>query len=101
MYLTGENGGWRMQKLVAEYVEVGMVRLHTPSEKETRRTLELMEKYHDIPMDLADASLVALAEAQGYQRVFSIDSGFYVYRLADGSALDVVLGPMAQKSKTR
>ena len=58
-----------------------------------------MEQYQSRPMDLADASLVALAEAQGYQRVFSIDSDFYVYRLADGSALEVVPGPMQQKSR--
>ena len=44
-------------------------------------------------MYLADASLLALAETAGYTRVFSIDSDFYVYRLADGSALEVVPGP--------
>ena len=99
MYLTGKNGGWHMQKLVAEYVEVGMVRLHTPSETETQRILALMDKYQDRPMDLADASLVALAEARGYQRVFSIDSDFYMYRLADGSALEVVPGPMPARGR--
>lgn len=92
MYLTGEAGGWRMQKLLAEYVETGIVHLHTPGDTETRRTLALMDKYQDRPMDLADASLVALAEVGGYRRVFSIDSDFYVYRLADGSALEVVAG---------
>ncbi len=55
-----------------------------------------MEQYRDRPMDLADASLVALAETAGYTRIFSIDSDFYVYRLADGSALEVVPGPMSK-----
>jgi predicted nucleic acid-binding protein len=41
-------------------------------------------------MDLADASLVAVAETRLFRRVFTIDSDFYVYRLADGSALEVV-----------
>jgi len=80
MYLTGEAGGWRMQKLLAEYVETGIVHLHTPGDTETRRILALMDKYQDRPMDLADASLVALAEVGGCRRVFSIDSDFYVYR---------------------
>jgi len=53
----------------------------------------LMEQYADRPMDLADASLIALAEAAGYTRIFSIDSDFYVYRLANGTALEVVPGP--------
>ena len=99
MHLTGKAGGWRMQKLVAEYVEVGMIHLHTPSEPETRRILALMEQYQNRPMDLADASLIALAEARGYQKVFSIDSDFYVYRLSDGSALEVVPGPMPPRGR--
>ena len=59
---------------------------------------ELMAKYSNVPMDLADAALVAAAEALGTGRIFSIDSDFYVYRLADGTALDVVPGP-AKKAK--
>lgn len=50
----------------------------------------LMEKYKDTPMDLADASLVAAAESLGLTRIFTVDSDFYVYRLADGTALEVV-----------
>ncbi len=94
MYLTGKRDGWRMQQLVAELVAVGTLRLHTPTEEETARILQLMKRYADRPMDLADASLIALAEAAGYTRVFSIDSDFYVYRLADGTALEVMPGPL-------
>lgn len=36
----------------------------------------LMEKYRDTPMDLADASLVALAETRGLKRIFTLDSDF-------------------------
>ena len=97
MYLAGEAGGWRMQNLVAEYIETGMLYLHTPDASEIRRILALMEQYQDRPMDMADASLIALAEARNYRRVFSIDSDFYVYRLADGSALEVVPGPMPRR----
>ena len=54
------------------------------------RAFELMEQYTDHPMDLADASLVVVAESRTLRRVFTTDSDFYVYRLADGSALEVV-----------
>jgi predicted nucleic acid-binding protein len=47
----------------------------------------LMHKYRDRPMDLADASLVATAERRGIRRIFTLDSDFHIYRLADGSAL--------------
>jgi uncharacterized protein len=50
----------------------------------------LMAQYRDTPMDLADASLVVVAEIRNLNRVFTTDSDFYVYRLADGSALDVI-----------
>lgn len=54
----------------------------------------LVEQYRDRPMHAADASLIAVAETRGYTQVFSVDSDFYVYRLADGTALEVVLGPL-------
>ncbi len=40
-----------------------------------------MSKYRDIPMDLVDASLVAVAEERGLTKVFTLDRDFRVYRL--------------------
>ena len=34
-------------------------------------------------MDLADATLVALAEERGIRRIFSLDSDFHIYRYRD------------------
>ena len=44
-------------------------------------------------MDLADASLIAAAETLNLRQVFTIDTDFYIYRLSDGSALEVIPGP--------
>lgn len=45
------------------------------------RVAELMEKYRDLPMDLADASLVILAEAIESGRILSTDQrDFHTYR---------------------
>jgi predicted nucleic acid-binding protein len=44
-----------------------------------------MERYADHPMDLADASLVAAAEALDTRRVFTIDRrDFEAYRVRRG-----------------
>ncbi|MGQ0673312.1 MAG: type II toxin-antitoxin system VapC family toxin [Hyphomicrobium sp.] len=43
--------------------------------------LEIVEKYKDMPADLADASLVALCERRGTNLVASVDRDFEVYRL--------------------
>lgn len=51
---------------------------------------ELMRVYSDLPMDLADASVVAAAEALGERRVFTFDGHYRIYRLRDGSTLEVV-----------
>lgn len=50
----------------------------------------LMAKYTNVPMDLADASLVAIADSRGIRRVFTIDGDFFIYIMADGSVLEVV-----------
>jgi predicted nucleic acid-binding protein len=43
----------------------------------------LMKKYQDRPMDLADASLVALAEEAGLSEIFTLDhADFRIYRIA-------------------
>lgn len=45
------------------------------------RMIDLMEKYEDLPMDFADASLVILAEHLGHGRILTADrTDFSVYR---------------------
>ena len=43
------------------------------TENDLIRIQQLMKKYADLPMDLADASLVILAEQQGHGRILSTD----------------------------
>ena len=61
------------------------------SHKDAIRCLELMQKYQDMPMDFADASLVAIAERnKSLRKVFTIDRQFHAIRLADGQFLEIV-----------
>ena len=97
MHLLNRACGHCAQEKLWNYVTLGALIIHASSLEEQTRMRELMVKYSNVPMDLANAALVA-AEALGVQRVFSIDSDFYVYRLVDGTALEVVPGP-AKKAK--
>lgn len=45
------------------------------------RSAALMAKYAERPMDLADATLVALAEARNERRIFTLDDDVRIYRL--------------------
>ena len=50
----------------------------------------LMLLYRKVPMALADASLVVLAEKTGLRRIFTLDSDFRIYRTADGGTFEIV-----------
>ncbi len=90
MYLLGAVGGYRDQAALWSLRATRRLVLHDLKPAEVDRMVALMEQYRDTPMDLADASLVVVAESHTLRRVFTIDSDFHIYRLADGSALEVV-----------
>jgi uncharacterized protein len=90
MSLLGSVGGYRYQATLWSLHATGRLMLHDLTPAEADRMADLMAQYQDTPMDLADASLVVVAESRTLRRVFTTDSDFYVYRLADGSALEVV-----------
>jgi uncharacterized protein len=90
MYLLFQAGGYPAQAALWQLRTTGRLVLHDLTRDEVDRMIALMEKYQDRPMDLADASIVAAAEWLGTRRLFTLDSDFYIYRLADGSALQCV-----------
>lgn len=81
MYLLGESGAWRAQSILWSWHEQGDLQLVELTENDLARARKLMEKYQDLPMDLADATLVAVAERLRLTKVFTLDSDFRVYRL--------------------
>lgn len=49
-----------------------------------------MSQYADRPMDLADATLVAVAEARNETRIFTLDEDFRFYRLKGRKAFELI-----------
>lgn len=90
MYMLGVAGGYGFQEVLWGYLIDGLLRTHDLAELEQQRMRALMAQYVDTPMDLADASLVAAAESLDARRVFTLDDDFYIYRLADGTMLEIV-----------
>jgi uncharacterized protein len=75
-----EAGPQAAQKLLAS-IEAGAARLFELGPLHLPRVIELMEKHRDLPMDLADASLVICAESTGDGRILSTDRrDFGAYR---------------------
>lgn len=78
---SGRPGKWRSQKALWGLIDTGALDVAEPTIHMLQRIKALMEQYRDTPMDLADASLVALAEERKTDRVFTLDSDFEGYRL--------------------
>jgi len=79
------------QDLLWEMVEKGNLRIADLDMDDCGRMRFLMRKYRDLPMDLADAALVALAERERFNRVFTIDRrGFCVYKPAGMKRFDII-----------
>jgi hypothetical protein len=79
MYLLGRS--WRGQKALWSRLETGALEMAPLDDTDAPRMRELMEKYRDLPMDLADAALVRVAERDSLTRIFTIDRRhFSVYR---------------------
>ena len=59
----------------------GVFQVYSLTDLHLERLVTLMDQYRELPMDLADASLVVLAEQIGSGRILSTDQrDFGVYR---------------------
>ena len=80
-YLLLTRKGFKAQITFINSLNQGLFTVFNLEIHHTSRITQLMEKYADLPMDLADASLVILAEHLGHGRIFSVDQrDFNAYR---------------------
>ncbi len=98
MYLLGRAGGARGQQALWRLVLRDDLLIATPTPEATERAARLMERYGDRPMDLADATLVALAEERKLTRIFTLDNDFHIYRIAGRRRFEVVPGSSPRQS---
>ena len=91
LYLVGP--AWHAQQTCLEFFFRGAFVLVPSSLKSLQRVAALMEKYNDIPMDYADATLVALGEELQTNRIFTLDQrGFVAYRLRGRKSFEIFPG---------
>jgi uncharacterized protein len=89
LYLVGP--GWRAQKACLEFILRGAFQLVPSSVKSLQRVTVLMEKYRNVPMDFADATLAVLAEELETDWVFTLDRrGFSTYRMHRNRAFQII-----------
>jgi predicted nucleic acid-binding protein len=71
----------RAQDALWEMIETEAIEILALGKDDAARMKELMRKYRDLPMDLADAALVRVAERERLRRIFTLDRrDFQLYR---------------------
>lgn len=90
MYFLFKMGGLPLQERLWTLWETQKLSLYELSSDEMARVRELMRKYQNVPMDYADATIVAVAESTGIRTLFTVDTDFYIYRLHDTEAFHIV-----------
>lgn len=81
MYLV--RASWAAQKALWEMIERQAVEIVPLTIDDVSRIRDLMQQYRDLPMDLADAALVRVAERERISQVFTLDRrDFTIYRPA-------------------
>ncbi|MFN8636507.1 MAG: PIN domain-containing protein [Chloroflexota bacterium] len=68
------------QDALLAQVQAGRLRIAFSLADEVEAVRQLLAKYADVPMSLADACLVRMAELHGDHDVFTLDSDFRIYR---------------------
>jgi predicted nucleic acid-binding protein len=77
------NFSWRAQDALWQMIATSAIEIMPLGIEDVPRIRELMHKYRDLPMDLADGALVRVAERERLRRIFTLDRrDFQVYRPA-------------------
>ena len=92
-HVLGGRAGWRSQEGISRMIDQRALILANLVETDMPRIRDLMSKYQSVPMDIADATLVVIAERMQRYRIFTLDSDFQIYRTRDRRAFEVVPAP--------
>ena len=70
------------------YKAVNIIEL---SNEDFNRIIELTKKYSDLPMDLADSTLILISEKLRIENIITLDSDYYIYRTKNKKILNYLL----------
>jgi predicted nucleic acid-binding protein len=85
------NFSWEVQDSLWLFIQRGGVEIY-PIEKDLLiRCHELMKQYRNLPMDLADATLVAWADVFSISKIFTLDhKDFSIYRFKQKKRFTII-----------
>ncbi len=83
----------KAQRDFYEWVMYKGVIISDINQNDMPRIVELTDKYADLPMDFADATLVITAEKANIREIISLDRDFDIYRLPGREQIHNVYKP--------
>lgn len=93
-YLLARESGIAVECTFLREIATGRIAIFQLETSHLNRMTDLIERYADLPMDLADASLVVLAEQLGHGRILTVDRrDFSVYRWQNNQPFQNLLLP--------
>ena len=78
-------------KNIIQLIERGLIQIPFKLESEISTISNLMKKYNNIPMSLADACLVRMSEQISDSIICTLDSDFKVYRKEKRKIIPVIM----------
>ncbi len=73
------------------WIHRGALVIATLTTEDLERIMALSDKYKDLPMDFADATLLVIAEKENIKDVITLDSDFRFYRINRDQMLNDLL----------
>lgn len=80
MFVLARDLGWAGQERLLRLLGEGRLAIVDMGTECAARIEVLMRRYRNVPMSLADATLVLLAETTAAGDVFTLDSDFLIYQ---------------------
>ncbi len=74
-----------------DWVIMGGIDVHNLVQWQLSSIREIMNTYSDLPADLADATLLEVAETEQIKSIITLDHHFSVYKLSNGQHLENLL----------
>jgi predicted nucleic acid-binding protein len=75
---------------IGRFVAAGVIQVPFSIQAEHAPVFQLMRKYSDVPMSIADACIVRMTEIGLGRLVFTLDSDFHVYRQKGRRRIDLI-----------
>ncbi len=81
----------RGQERVMDFIEREIIKVTFNLNEQVNNIKQLLDRYQSVPMSLADACLVRMAELNNQSPIFTLDSDFRIYRKNQHQLLDLII----------